>query len=73
MAVTMVIGNPTRPRVNWSLIQPASTIPALLANQFPEALEPLHISALMYLALILFGITLITNLCAVVIANLPAD
>ncbi len=72
MAVTMVIGNPTRPSVNWSLIQPASTIPSLLANQFPEALQPLHISALMYLALILFGITLITNLCAMAIANLNA-
>ncbi len=68
MAVTMVIGNPTRPTVNWSLIQPASTIPSLLANQFPEALEPMHISALMYLALLLFGITLITNLCALAIA-----
>jgi phosphate transport system permease protein len=72
MAVTMVIGNPTRPRVNWSLIQPASTIPSLLANQFPEALQPLHISALMYLAVLLFGITLITNLCAMAITNLQA-
>jgi len=69
MAVTMVIGNPTRPTVSWSLVQPASTIPSLLANQFPEALEPMHISALMYLALLLFGITLITNLCALAIAH----
>ncbi len=63
MAVTMVIGNSDT--IKASLIAPGNTIPALLANQFPEALEDLHIGALMYLALILFILTLVVNLSAV--------
>jgi phosphate transport system permease protein len=63
MAVTMVIGNSDT--IKASLIAPGNTIPALLANQFPEALDDLHIGALMYLALILFILTLLVNLSAV--------
>lgn len=69
MAVTMVIGNPTRPSVNWSLFAPAATIPSLLANQFGEAFMPIHISALMYLALVLFLMTTIANLLALLIRS----
>jgi phosphate transport system permease protein len=61
MAVTMVIGNPTRPHPSWSLFSPATSITSLLANQFGEAIEPLHLSALAYLALVLLVITLIAN------------
>lgn len=63
MAVTMVIGNSTL--ISSSLLDPAYTIPAVLANEFAEASEDLHIGALMYLALILFGLTLVVNIAAV--------
>ncbi len=62
MAVTMVIGNSDQ--VSLSLLDSSNTIPAILANQFPEALDELHIGALMYLALILFALTLIVNMIA---------
>lgn len=61
MAVTMVIGNSNN--INPSLLAPANTIPSLLANQFAEA-SGLQVAALMYAALILFGITLIVNILA---------
>jgi phosphate transport system permease protein len=63
MAVTMVIGNSDQ--LNISLFDPGNTIPAILANQFAEAADPLHVGALMYLALILFVVTLIVNVGAV--------
>ncbi|MEC4894283.1 MAG: phosphate ABC transporter permease subunit PstC [Oscillatoria sp. PMC 1051.18] len=68
MAVTMVIGNSIN--ISPSLLAPGYTIPAVLANQFPEALDKLHIGALMYLALILFAITLIVNAIAVLMVQL---
>lgn len=61
MAVTMVIGNSNN--INPSLLAPGNTIPSLLANQFAEA-SGLQVAALMYAALILFGITLIVNILA---------
>ena len=68
MAVTMVIGNSIQ--INVSLLAPGYTIPAVLATQFREALESLHIGALMYLALILFIITLLVNIVAVLLVQL---
>ncbi|OAB61342.1 phosphate ABC transporter permease [Leptolyngbya valderiana BDU 20041] len=67
MAVTMVIGNAVR--ISPSLLDSGYTIPAILANQFAEALKPIHIGALMYLALILFGLTLVVNVIAVVLVQ----
>ena len=67
MAVTMTIGN--SPQINPSLLDLASTIPSMLATQFAEALEPLHIGALMYLSLILFVITLLVNIIAVLMVR----
>ena len=67
MAVTMVIGN--SPQINPSLLDLASTIPSVLATQFAEALDPLHIGALMYLSLILFVITLLVNIAAVLLVR----
>ncbi|WP_225938628.1 phosphate ABC transporter permease subunit PstC [Kovacikia minuta] len=61
MAVTMVIGNSNR--VTGSIFDSGSTVSALLANQFAEA-GGLQISALMYAALLLFGLTLIVNILA---------
>lgn len=61
MAVTMVIGNSNN--INPSLLAPGNTIPSLLANQFAEA-SGLQVAALMYAALVLFGITLLVNILA---------
>lgn len=61
MAVTMVIGNANQASI--SILAPASTVSALLANQFAEA-SGLQVSALMYAALLLFAITLIVNILA---------
>lgn len=61
MAVTMVIGNSNR--ISPSIFAPANTVPSLLANQFAEASD-LQVAALMYAALILFGITLLVNILA---------
>lgn len=61
MAVTMVIGNSNN--INPSILAPGNTIPSLLANQFAEA-SGLQVAALMYAALILFGITLLVNILA---------
>jgi phosphate transport system permease protein len=67
MAVTMVIGNSAQ--ISPSLLDLGYSIPAVLANEFAEALEPLHIGALMYLALILFGLTLLVNILAVLLVR----
>lgn len=61
MAVTLVIGNSNN--ISPSILAPANTIPSLLVNQFAEA-SGLQVAALMYAALILFGITLIVNILA---------
>ncbi len=67
MAVTMVIGNSDI--ISSSLLAPGYTIPAVMANQFAEAVDELHIGALMYLALILFTITLGVNGVAVLLVK----
>jgi phosphate transport system permease protein len=67
MAVTMVIGNVNE--ISVSLLNPGNSIPALLANQFGEASDPLHIGALMYLALMLFLVTLMVNALAAVLVR----
>ncbi|ACK71217.1 phosphate ABC transporter, inner membrane subunit PstC [Gloeothece citriformis PCC 7424] len=67
IAVTMVIGNSNI--ISVSLLDPGYTIPAVLANQFPEAFQELHIGSLMYLALILFVITLGVNSLAVLLVQ----
>ncbi len=59
MAVTMVIGNSTR--ISWSLFAPQYTMTALLANEFTEAADDLHLAALVEIGLVLFVITLIVN------------
>lgn len=58
MAVTFVIGN-THYLNNFSLFMPGNTITSVLANEFSEAENGLHISALMELGLILFVITFV--------------
>ena len=59
MAVTMVIGNTSQ--VSLSLYKPQYTMSAVLANEFAEAITPLHINALIEVGLVLFVMTLIIN------------
>jgi phosphate transport system permease protein len=59
MAVTMVIGND--PRVSASLFSPGYSIAAVIANEFTEAVSDMHISALIELGLVLFGLTILIN------------
>lgn len=57
MAVTFVIGNANT--LSWSLFSAGNSISSTLANEFGEAANPLHVSSLFALALILFAITFI--------------
>ncbi|WP_009634458.1 phosphate ABC transporter permease subunit PstC [Synechocystis sp. PCC 7509] len=68
MAVTLVIGN--SPVISSSILDLGYTIPAVMANEFGEAQEDLHVGALMYLALILFVVTLLVNMAAVLMVRL---
>jgi phosphate ABC transporter membrane protein 1, PhoT family (TC 3.A.1.7.1) len=63
MAVTFVIGNSNT--LSASLLMPGASIPSVIANEFTEATSPLYLSSLIYLGLVLFGITLIVRLVAV--------
>lgn len=67
MAVIMVIGNSRQ--ISVSLLDLGNTIPALLANEFAEAFEPLHVGALMYLALALLVLTLAVNVVALLLVK----
>jgi phosphate transport system permease protein len=59
MAVTMVIGN--TPQVSLSLYAPQYTMAAVIANEFAEAADDLHLNALVEIGLVLFVITLAVN------------
>jgi phosphate transport system permease protein len=59
MAVTMVIGN--NPQVTASLFAPQYTMAAVIANEFTEATDDLHLRALIEIGLVLFVITLAVN------------
>ena len=61
MAVTMIIGNSNR--ISPSILTTGNTIASLLANQFAEA-DGIQTAALMYAALVLFGLTLVVNVLA---------
>ncbi len=62
MAVTMVIGN--SPKASWSLFAPQYTMSAVIANEFTEAVGPIHVDALVEIGLVLFAITLFVNLAS---------
>ena len=57
MAVTFVIGN--NHSFSLSLFAAGNTIASTMANEFTEASDPLYISSLVELGLILFAITLV--------------
>ena len=60
MAVTFVIGNANA--ITGSVFSPGNSIASTLANQFSEASEGLHVSALFALGLILFVISFLVLL-----------
>ena len=62
MAVTMVIGNTHE--ISASLFAPGYTMASQIANEFSEATNDMHISALMAVGAGLFAITLVVNLLA---------
>jgi len=62
MAVTMVIGN--RPEISVSLFAPGYTMASVLANEFTEATSDVYLSALVYVGLLLLGVTIIVNALA---------
>ncbi|OVZ58853.1 phosphate ABC transporter permease subunit PstC [Pigmentiphaga sp. NML080357] len=62
MAVTFVIGNAYR--LSSSLFAPGNSIASSLANEFAEASDDVHLSALIELGLILFLITTIVLACS---------
>ena len=59
MAVTMVIGN--SPQISASLFAAGYSLPAVIANEFAEAVTAVHIGALAGLGLILFATTFLLN------------
>ncbi len=67
MAVTMLIGNSVE--LPYSLFGPAATMASLIANEFTEASDDLHLSALVAVGLLLLLIALLTNLVATWILN----
>ena len=62
MAVTFVIGNAHR--IAASLFAPGNSIASALANEFTEAVDPMYLSALIELGLILFIITYLVQVLA---------
>jgi len=62
MAVTMVIGN--TPEIHRSLLANGSSMAAVIANEFSEAVSDTHRTALIEIGLALFIVTIIVNALA---------
>lgn len=62
MAVTMLIGN--RHEIAASLFAPGYTMASAIANEFTEAVGDMHLSALAYVAFVLFVVTVLVNAAA---------
>lgn len=60
MAVTMVIGNANL--IPGSLFAPGNTMASIIANEFAEAAQGIHLSALVQIGLLLFIVTAIINI-----------
>ena len=58
----MVIGNSVDSTL--TLLRPGYTMSSVIANEFAEAVNPLHSQALIEVALLLFGMTLLLNAAA---------
>ncbi len=62
MAVAMVIGS--SPTITKSLLAPAYSMAAVIANEFAEAVSDLHRTALIEIGLALFLVTIVVNILA---------
>jgi len=62
MAVTFVIGNAYK--ISPSLFEAGNSIASALANEFNEAADPVHLSSLITLGLVLFVLTFIVLACS---------
>jgi phosphate transport system permease protein len=62
MAVTMVIGN--TPEIHRSILSNGSSMAAVIANEYAEAVTDLHRSALTEIGLALFIVTIVVNAAA---------
>lgn len=62
MAVTMLIGN--RSQISASLFAPAQTMASVIANEYAEASERIHLAALIEIGLVLFLVTFVINVLA---------
>jgi phosphate transport system permease protein len=62
MAVTFVIGNAYH--ISPKLFEPGNSIASSLANEFNEASDPQHLSALISLGLLLFLLTFVVLTCS---------
>ncbi|MDM7325367.1 MAG: phosphate ABC transporter permease subunit PstC [Thermus sp.] len=62
MAVTMVIGNSHK--LPYTVFGGAATMPSVIANEFTEAVEDLHLSALIAVGFLLFWVSMAVNLAA---------
>ncbi len=62
MAVTMVIGNSHK--LPYTLFGGAATMPSVIANEFTEAVEDLHLSALIAVGFLLFWVSMAVNFTA---------
>ena len=62
MAVTMVIGN--TPQISKSLLSNGASMASVIANEFAEAHDDLHRSALIEIGLALFIVTILVNALA---------
>ncbi len=60
MAITFVIGNTHK--ISASLFAPSNSIASCLANEFAEATEPIYLSSLIALGLVLFFFTFIVQI-----------
>lgn len=60
MAVTMLIGNSNE--IPYSIFSPGNTMASIIANEFAEATERLHISSLIEIGLLLLLITTLISL-----------
>ncbi len=65
MAVTMVIGNAIS--IKTSLFEPAQTMASILANQYAEADNELHLASLTAVGFSLFCLSLVINILALLL------
>jgi phosphate transport system permease protein len=72
IAVTMVIGNSVL-KISQSILGQGATMPSVIANEFTEATEPFHLSALFVVAFWLLIVSLIVNTLGKLIVGRTAE